>query len=106
MYRSILSPLALALALAAGCAFGTSTVQARGGVVIYAPIAPPPLRAERIPPPRVGYVWIGGSWGWSHGRYHWNRGYWARDHHGRRYVAPRWEQDHRGWHRRDGYWGR
>lgn len=104
MRRSILSPLVLALALTAGGVFAISPAQARGGVVVYAPMAPPPLRAERMPPPRMGYVWIGGSWAWSHGRYRWSPGYWSRAHHGRHYVQPRWEHGRRGWHRRDGYW--
>lgn len=106
MQRSILSPLLLSLAVALGCTLAPSPAQARGGVVIYAPMPPPPLRAERRMPPRMGHVWVGGAWVWSHGRYHWRGGHWMRARHGHHYVQPRWEHTHRGWHRRDGYWRR
>lgn len=106
MKHPILSSLALAFALCTGSALAPTPAQARGGVVVYVPVAPPPLRVERVPPPRAGYVWVDGSWGWSRGAYHWNRGHWMHARHGYRYVAPRWVQDRRGWHRVDGRWGR
>ncbi|WP_291191889.1 hypothetical protein [Dokdonella sp.] len=106
MQRPILSSLLLAAALGAGCLLNAAPAQARGAVVIYAPSAPPPMRVERMPPPRAGYVWIDGSWAWSHGRYHWNRGHWVRARHGYHYAPPRWERDRHGWHRSGGYWRR
>lgn len=107
MQRTILSPLVLALALTGGCVFGISpSAQARGSVVIYAHSAPPPLRIERMPRPRMGYVWIDGSWSWSRGRYHWDRGHWVRARPGYHYAPPRWTHDRHGWRHSRGHWHR
>lgn len=106
MKYPLLSSFALAIALCAGSALVPTVAQARGGVVIYAPSAPPPLRVETIPPPRAGFVWINGSWDWVRGSYHWNRGHWVPARRGYHYVAPRWERSRHGWHRVNGRWGR
>jgi len=30
-----------------------------------------------VQPPRVGYLWTPGYWGWINGAYLWNGGYWG-----------------------------
>ena len=54
--------------------------------------APPPLRVERRPGPRRGYVWGSGYWSWSPRRrnYVWTGGRWHRNRPGFRYQSPRW----------------
>ena len=77
--------LASAIALA-----GTGVAQAR--TVIYADIEPPALRAEVVPAPRVGYVWV--------------EGHYVRDRHGYRYRPARWEHHGHRWRYYDGGWDR
>ncbi len=64
---------------------------------------PGPYAEVMIGSPGPGYVWIGGYWGWSHGRYVWIRGHWAR-HRGRTWVPGGWERhgEHYEYHR--GHW--
>jgi len=73
---------------------------------VYAPVAPPPLRAEPVyGAPGPGYVWVPGHWYWTGRDYVWQAGYWSRPpavgqvwvragwawHDGRyRYVPGRW----------------
>src|SRR5208282_2184107 len=65
-----------------------------GGVVYYANVPPPPLRAEAFGVATgPGYVWINGYWGWSGGAHVWVAGRWAlppRPH--AVWVAPYWER--------------
>lgn len=98
--------LAAALALAGVGAAYVPPAQARVAVSIYAPIAPPPLRIETVPPPRVGYVWAPGYWGWSHRHHVWHRGHWVRARHGYVYDAPRWDRDGDRWRYRGERWER
>ncbi|KKB64517.1 hypothetical protein WM40_05535 [Robbsia andropogonis] len=44
--------------------------------VIVARPAPPPLRVEVVPPPRVGYAWVRGHWQWDGRAYAWVPGHW------------------------------
>jgi hypothetical protein len=98
--------LAAALALGGTCAMVATPAQARVHVDIYANVAPPPLRAEIVPAPRRGYVWVPGYWGWSHHRHHWNRGHWARERRGYHYVPSRWDRDGDRWRYYGGRWER
>lgn len=100
--KSLLLAGALAV-LGAGAAY-TPPAEARVAVSIYAPIAPPPLRVERVPPPRVGYVWAPGYWGWGHRRYVWHAGHWVHARRGYHYAAPRWEHEGNRWRYYDGRW--
>jgi len=61
---------------------------------------------ERPVAPYAGAVWIDGDWGYSGGRYVYNRGYWSRPRAGRTYVRGTWTHTNRGytWHR--GGWRR
>ncbi|MEO8459049.1 MAG: YXWGXW repeat-containing protein [Dokdonella sp.] len=82
------------LALGGAMTLAPPAAQARVHVGINIAVPPPPLRVEVVPPPRAGYVWIPGYWGYGHRRHVWHRGIWHRDRPGYVYVAPRW--DHRG----------
>lgn len=68
--------------------------------------APPPVyQDEIIERPGPGYVWIGGYWGWEHGRREWVRGHWELPPRGHRtWVEPRWEHRERGYVFIRGYW--
>ena len=50
----------LGLLMANGCS-SLPTI-ASAGVAIDIDVAPPPVRIETVPPPRVGYVWAPGYW--------------------------------------------
>lgn len=58
-------------AIAAGCVVSSAPASAQ---VAY--LVPPGAAYEAAPPPRVGYVWQPGYWGWAHGRYVWVQGSW------------------------------
>jgi len=68
----------LAGGLVAGALFATAwfagIAPASAQMVVIAPPAPV---YEAAPPPRVGYVWVRGYWGWDQGRYVWVRGHWS-----------------------------
>jgi len=96
--------LAVALGIAGAVSFSATPAQARPRVSIYATVAPPPLRAEAVPPPRRGYVWVPGSWAWGHSRYNWQRGHWVRARHGYHYTPSRWEREGNRWRYHDGRW--
>lgn len=98
--------LAAALGVAAASALNATPAEARGYVTIYATTEPPPLRAERVPPPRHGYVWAPGYWAWSGHRYSWRHGYWVRERHGYHYAPARWERDGHRWRYYGGRWER
>jgi hypothetical protein len=85
----------LLAALVAG-SFGSVSVPAAAQTVII-DRAPPPLRAERVPAPRRGYVWAPGHWEWRHGNHVWVKGMWMRERRGYVYSAPTWVE-------RDGHW--
>lgn len=98
--------LAGALAVAGAISLSPDTAQARVAVQIYATTPPPPLRHERIPPPRHGYVWTPGYWSWNRHRYVWVSGRWMRDRHGYHYAPPRWERAGDRWRYYGGRWHR
>jgi hypothetical protein len=80
--------------------------EARVNVGIYATIAPPPPRVERVPAARRGYVWIAGDWRWMRGRYVWQAGRWERERRGYHYEAPHWDRDGDRWRYSEGRWSR
>src|SRR5258708_34600214 len=68
-------PLPPALALG-GCVFAEPQGPYYASEVVT--VAPPPPREEIIGvAPAVGYVWIGGYWGWTGGRHEWGTGRWG-----------------------------
>lgn len=96
--------LVVALGIAGAVSFHATPAQAGVHVGIYANVAPPPLRAEPVPPPRRGYVWVPGYWAWGHSRYNWQRGHWVRERRGYHYTPARWERDGNRWRYYDGRW--
>jgi hypothetical protein len=86
------------LAMFAGMATANAQVAIR--------IGPPAPVVERPgPPPREGFVWIGGYHRWDGQRYVWTPGRWAeppRPH--ARWEAGRWEHRHDGYVWVEGRW--
>lgn len=68
--------------------------------------APPPLRAERVPPARSGYVWVSGHWEWRGLRHVWVKGAWIHARPGFTYHQPKWEERDGRWHMNRGNWTR
>ena len=58
--------------LSLGAVIVPTAVQAQPIITIQT--APPPPRAERMPPQRRGYVWAPGHYEWRNGRHVWVRG--------------------------------
>lgn len=63
---------------------------ARTNVDFYVNVAPPPLRYEVVPAPRVGWVWAPGYWDWRGNRYYWVPGHHIRHRPGYFYEPARW----------------
>jgi hypothetical protein len=73
---------------------------------IIVQIAPPALRVETVPAPRVGYVWAPGYWGWRSNKHVWVGGHYIRERHGYHWVPHRWEDRDGRWYQHNGYWER
>jgi WXXGXW repeat (2 copies)/Thrombospondin type 3 repeat len=99
MFKKIL----LAAMIAASLESVTVPVLA-ADVVVH--VAPPPLRAERVPPPRRGYVWVPGYWDWRGNRHIWIRGNWVQERPGYMYNRPAWVERDGRWHMQRGEWAR
>jgi len=100
MIKTLLPAAVLAAVL------GSTAVSAQAAP--YVTVAPPPPRAEALPPPRHGYVWTPGYWNWNGHRHVWVSGTWVRERPGWHYAEPRWVEhdghwvmEHRGWHHGD-----
>lgn len=87
--------MACVLALGASAAFAQ---------VIVAPMAPPALRAEPMPPARAGYTWDPGHWRWVHGRYVWVAGRWQGVRRDCRWMPGRWVARGPNWRWVPGRW--
>ena len=92
----------LIAAMLAG-SLGSVTLPATSATIIIQN-APPPPRAERVPPPRRGYVWAPGYWDWRGHRHVWVKGSWMRERRGYVYHQPRWEQQDGKWRMDRGSW--
>jgi hypothetical protein len=97
---------AAALAALSATAFIPSQAMAQIGVNITIGTPPPAPRYERVPPPRVGYVWAPGYWNWDGGRHVWAGGHWERARSGYQYSRPEWRQGSNGWELNRGGWRR
>jgi len=75
-------------------------------VEIGVPVAPPVLVYERVPPPRVGYVWAPGYWAWNHDRYIWVHGRYIYGRPGYVWHPEHWQRRGDRWHFVHGQWGR
>lgn len=78
--------------------------QAYGDVVTVAP--PPPQQEVIGVAPALGYLWIGGYWGWNAGRHSWVPGYWSAPRQGHSWVPHNWERQGNGWRLNQGHWQR
>ncbi len=67
-------------------------------------VAPPETIVEVVPPARVGFIWIGGYWGWSGHHHVWIPGRWTNARPGYNWYPERWERHGRGWHFESGRW--
>jgi hypothetical protein len=99
------------LALFAALALGAVAVpaSARVGVDLDVNVGVPPPAPiyEAAPPPRVGYVWAPGYWGWGpDGRHVWIKGRWIGERHGYHWVPDHWEAREGRHHFVGGYWAR
>jgi hypothetical protein len=94
--------LLISVALA-GCVVVPDQDHYVGGVVM---VAPPPVRVETVPGPRVGYVWAPGYWQWRHHAHVWVPGRYMHERRGYHWVEPRWEQRGPHWHNEPGHWER
>lgn len=89
----------------AGSAFVAPAI-ASAGIVVDINVAPPPVRIETVPGPRVGYVWAPGFWAWRPRGHVWVPGHYIRERRGFHWVADRWEQRGPNWHHERGHWER
>jgi hypothetical protein len=96
-----------AAAIAIGAAaFAPTQAMAQVGVNIVIGAAPPPLRWEARPPPRHGYVWAPGYWGWNGHRHVWIGGQWLAERPGYAYAPPRWVEYGGRWRYEEARWNR
>lgn len=99
--HTVFAAALLAIGLAAMAPAGAST---QLGVNLVIGTAPPLPRFESVPPPRHGYVWAPGYWGWN-GRHHvWLAGRWEPERYGYQYRPAVWLRDGDGWRLDEGGW--
>jgi hypothetical protein len=68
---------------------------------------PPPAQLVLVtPPPRPGYRWAPGYWGWSNDGHVWLDGTWLRERPGYAYWQPRWVMREGSWWLQRGQWAR
>ena len=83
-----------------------SAMPAAARTDILVNVAPPPLRYEVVPAPRVGYVWVPGYWEWHRHRHVWIAGHWTRHRHGYVYAPAAWVERDNRWYYRGPRWDR
>ena len=81
-----------------------SAAQARVDVSVVIGVPPPVAVIEAAPPPRVGYVYAPGYWGWNGERHVWIRGRTIIERPGYTWVADRWEPAGGSYRFVPGYW--
>lgn len=116
MRRNRLSSLGLVAALVACAAFSGCVIAparpyygAYGAYGADGPVmvAPPAPREEYIGiAPALGYIWLGGYWGWTGGRHEWVGGHWEAPRPGQRWVPHQWQREGGGWRLHQGHWER
>ena len=102
--KSSRQALLLGMLMTAGAIAAPSIASA--GIMIDIDVAPPPIRAETMPPPRVGYVWAPGYWEWRGHAHVWVAGRYIVERRGYRWVPDHWEQRGPHWHHERGHWER
>ena len=81
-------------------------VTANAEIQVYLNMAPPPVRYEAVPAPRVGYIWAPGYWNARNNRHYWQAGHWERDRKGYHYNQPAWTQHNDRWQLERGRWNK
>lgn len=94
----------LVLAAMLATSFGTVAIPVEAATIVRT--APPPMREEVVPSPRRGHVWVNGHWDWRNNRHQWVKGAWVRDRSGYRYNQPAWTERDGRWHMQRGNWAR
>lgn len=92
-------------ALLSAC-LGSISIPAVAAAVVFVQVAPPPLRAEIIPAPRRGHLWVAGHWGWRNHHHQWIKGTWIRERRGYQYSQPMWLERDGRWQMERGAWRR
>jgi hypothetical protein len=100
----MMKKLLIAAAVASTLAGAPSLSSAGVSVGIGINIAPPAPRVIVAPPPRAGWVWVGGFWDWRGGRHVWVEGRWVRERPNMIYVQPTWVQREGHWELERGGW--
>ena len=95
-----------AAALAMVIAGGMSTSAFAGPVNIDVRVGPPAPRYEVVPAARPGYVWTSGYWGWRGNRHYWVPGTYVVERRGYVYSQPQWVNNGGRWHLNRGAWAR
>lgn len=98
--------LVISAMIAAATIGAIATPIAGVGATVYMEQAPPPLREERMPAPRHGYVWSPGHWTWVNHHHVWRNGYWVRERHGYVYRPDHWVERGGRWYFEPGHWER
>ena len=96
--------LILGSLVAATLAASAMPAAARTDIVVN--VAPPPVRYEVVPAPRVGYVWVPGYWEWRRHRHVWIGGHWTRHRPGYVYAPAAWVERDSRWYYRGPRWDR
>lgn len=96
--------LLLGLVMAVGTVAGPTIASA--AIDIDIDVAPPPVRVETVPPPRVGYVWAPGFWEWRGREHVWVPGHFVHERRGYHWVPDHWVQIGPHWHHERGHWER
>jgi hypothetical protein len=102
--KSSRKALLLGLMMAAGTVAAPTIASA--GISIDVDVAPPPLRVEAVPEPRVGFVWAPGYWAWRGNAHVWVPGRYIRERRGFHWVPAHWDQVGPHWHHVPGHWER
>lgn len=92
--------------LSLGAVAVPTTAQAQPVINVQIGHPPPPPRAERMPPPRRGFVWAPGHWEARRGQYVWAPGHWVKARPGYAYRAPEWRERGGRWEYNRGRWDR
>jgi hypothetical protein len=106
MRKLIVGKLIIGSLAAALMGLAAIPAAARSNVEFFVDVAPPPVRYEVVPAPRLGWVWAPGFWEWRHGRHFWVRGHWVREWRGYLYRPAGWAYDGGRWGYRPGIWVR
>ena len=94
----------IVLAATVAAALGGVAIPASAQVIVR--IAPPPPRAEAVPAPRHGRVWVAGHWDWRNRQHQWVPGTWVRERRGYSYNQPQWVERNGRWQMTRGNWRR